>query len=236
MDRTKLNQYLEELVIECKDQDKKLLQEKLESLTLIFPAADYEYMIVFLRDKQVITAEQYTDMKKKFQEANKNLIVYGISSRMFAEIWAVEQLKRIDVRFKTADKSLDAEYVGQYEAVFETIKLGVKASRSMNPNVEGDRFQAALRYNLTKPFVIRFRQLMPEMCEVFVLIGVWIDRIVYWVLSVKELKEIKYLIKEEKFNMSYVLTIDHRNIAEFEKFIMPESEITNAIVVKTKKF
>ncbi|MFA5119362.1 MAG: hypothetical protein WC695_11055 [Candidatus Omnitrophota bacterium] len=236
MDRTKLNQYLDDLVEECSDQDKELLIEKLASLMMVFPAADYEYMLVFLRDKQIISVEQFKELRKKFLEANKNLIVYGISSRMFAEIWAVEQLKRLDVRFKTADKSLDAEYVGQYEALFESIKLGVKACRAMNPYVEGDRFQAALRYDLTKPFVIRFRQLMPEMCEVFVLLGVWVDRTIYWVLSVKELKEIKYLIKEEKFNMSYILTIDHRNIVEFEKFIIPEAELTNAIMAKTKKF
>ncbi|MEW6481971.1 MAG: hypothetical protein AB1397_03050 [bacterium] len=53
--------------------------------------------------------------------------------------------------------------------------------------------EKALRYGSDEPFWMNYQQIKVDMADVFIFIGVWIERIVYWVMSKEEIKKNKYL-------------------------------------------
>lgn len=235
MDRNQLKESLEKLFQDNLDQDKKCLEKKLEDFLCLLPAQEYDYSISFLREKDIISLKEIDKFKKCYMNSNKNLILYGIDSRLFAEIWAIEHLKRIDPKFRMVNRDMDLEYVGQYDALFEKIKLGIKACRAINCDAKGDRFQVALRSDSSNPFVVRFKQLKIDTCAVFVFIGVWVDKMLYWVLSDKEIKANKHLVIDTNPSIGNIITINKKNIADFDLYKVTESEIVSAIVKRSQK-
>src|SRR3989338_9088259 len=147
MDLRQLKEHLNKFASELADKDKKFIEERLRGLISASPFNEYEYMLIFLRDRNVITFQEYEKLRKEYVDSNKHLHLYGLSPRVFGEIWGEEQLRNIDSRFKKASKTLDPEYDGQYDVWFEGVKLEVKACRAINTKDRGDLASKALRYD-----------------------------------------------------------------------------------------
>lgn len=52
----------------------------------VFPFNEYEYMLIFLSDKKVITLQEYEKLREKYVSSNRYLELYGIAPRIFGEI------------------------------------------------------------------------------------------------------------------------------------------------------
>lgn len=235
MNLNQLRDYLNQLASGLQNGDRKLLEARLESLTSVFPFSEYEYMLMFLRDRGVITFEEYEKLRNNYVKTNKYLELYGLAPRIFGQIWGEEHLRDLDSRFKKADKSLDPKYSGQYDIWIEGIKLEVKACRAIQTKKRGDLVSKALQFDSGEPFWMNFQQLKPNYCDGFVFIGVWVDRIVYWVMTSKEAKKNKYFSHQHSGGIEYQIGITDKNITDFEIYEVPASKLADTILQRLKK-
>lgn len=214
--------------------DRKFLEVRLKSLISVFPFNEYEYILVFLKDREIITFEEYEKLRENYVKANKYLKLYGLAPRIFGQIWGEKQIKNLDSRFKKADKSLDPKYDGHYDIWIGGLRVEIKACRAIHAIKGRDIVSKALRYDSKKPFWMNFQQLKPDYCDIFIFIGVWVDRIVYWVMTSKEAKESKYISHQHEGGIEYQIGITNKNIAEFAIYETPSFKIAETILqIKT---
>ncbi len=235
MDIKQLKQYLENLVQSLKPKNHQLLSARLESLKSVFPFNEYEYILMYLRDKEIITFQQYEELREKYVSSNPYLELYSIAPRVFGEIWGHTHIMDIDNRLKKPNKELDPTYEGQYDLWFEGIKVEIKACRAINTKKRGNLMEKALRYGSDEPFWMNYQQIKADMADVFVLIGVWIDKIVYWVMSKEEIKKNKYLSPQHRGGIEYQIGMTHKNIAEFDTYRVELNKLGDLIFKKGKK-
>ncbi len=233
MDLKELKNYLESLSDLLNRKDKKILQARLKSLISVFPFNEYEYILMYLLDKKVITFQQYENLRKDYVSANRYLELYGLAPRIFGEMWH-EHIIELDRRFRKANKDLDPNYNGEYDLWIEGIRVEVKASRAINTKKRGNLVEKALRYGSNKPFWMNFQQIKVEMADVFIFIGVWLDKIVYWVLSSEEIKTNPYYSPQHRGGIEYQIGITEKNLHEFDKFVVQPKEIGDKVIEKGK--
>jgi len=223
-------QHVVSLVLELKDKAPEFIEKTLKKMVEVFSFNDYKRLLTILKNERVITSEEHQIIWKDYAASNQNLIVYGIGSKIFGEIWAVQHLMKLDKRFQKPDRSLDAEYAGQYDLLLNGVKLGAKACRAMDLQQEGDRFAKALRSDSTTPFELNFRQIRVESYECSVLIGVWLDKLIYWAMSYLEIRENKFLFMGE--GEGSLLKITSKNISDFDKYMTSEASLVSTILDK----
>ncbi|MCX5707775.1 MAG: hypothetical protein NTY14_02140 [Candidatus Omnitrophica bacterium] len=232
MEEGRFQEYLDSIVSRLKGEDPESVEKELKSLLPVLSFKKYEKLLSLLKEEKVLSAQQYEVLKKHYLVLNKYLMVYGISSRVFGEIWAIQQLKTLDKGFKEPNKTFDPSFCGQYDLLFDNIKIGTRACRAVDIQEEGGRFDKALHYDSGKPFEMNFRQLRIESCEVIVLIGVWIDRLVYWVLSYNEIKDNKYFFHDKGKAEESLLVISDKNISDFDGYRADEPQVMDVILKK----
>jgi len=235
MDIKQLKQYLENLIQSLKPKNHRLLSARLESLKSVFPFNEYEYILMFLRDKEIITFRQYEELREKYVSSNPYLELYGIAPRTFGEIWGHPHIMDIDNRFRKPNKKFDPAYEGQYDLWFEGVKVEVKACRAINTKKRGNLMAKALRYGSDEPFWMNYQQIKVDMADAFVFIGVWIDRIVYWALSKEEVKKNRYLSPQHRGGIEYQIGITNKNITEFDIYRVEPNELGDVILKKGKE-
>ncbi|MCS6829446.1 MAG: hypothetical protein NZ749_02265, partial [bacterium] len=79
---------------------------------------------------------------------------------------------------------------------------------------------------------MNFQQIKIGACDVFVFIGVWVDEIVYWVLSDEEVAHNRHLSHQHRGGIEYQIGITQDNIGEFEPYRVAASEIASAVMLK----
>ncbi|MEO0128098.1 MAG: restriction endonuclease subunit M [candidate division WOR-3 bacterium] len=235
MDIEQLKQYLENLTQTLKSEDYQLLKARLVSLKSAFPFSQYEYILMYLRDKGAITLQQYEELREKYVSANPYLDLYGIAPRKFGEIWAHPHIMALDSRFKKASKEIDPTYKGEYDLWINGVKVEIKTCRATKTKKSGYLLENSLKYGTNEPFWMNFQQIKAEMADVFIFIGVWVDKIVYWVLSRKEIKKNKYLSPQHRGGIEYQIGITDKNIAEFNKYRVEPSELAEVVLRKGKR-
>lgn len=232
MDIRQLKEYLDSLTESLKNEERKLLNARLKSLISAFPFNEYEYILMFLLDKQVIRFEEYEKLRNDYVSSNRYLDLYGLAPRIFGEIWGHEHIQDLDKRFVKPDKSIDPNYEGQYDLWIDGIKVEVKAARAINTKIRGSLVSKALSYGSPEPFWMNFQQIKLDVSDVFIFVGVWADRIVYWVLSNAEVKRNKYISHQHRGGIEYQIGITDKNIADFDKYRVSPSEIGKKVIEK----
>ncbi len=235
MDLTQLKEYINKFAINLQNGDRKLLEARLESLTSVFPFNEYEYLLMFLMDRSVISFEEYEKLRNNYVSTNKYLKLYGLAPRIFGQVWGEEHIRDLDDRFQKADKSFDLKYNGQYDIWIEGIRLEIKACRAIHTKRRGNIVSKALHYNSKDPFWMNFQQLKPDHCDGFVFIGVWVDQIVYWVMTSKEAKKSKYISHQHRGGIEYQIGITDKNITDFETYRIPVANLADTVIQKLKK-
>lgn len=81
---------------------------------------------------------------------------------------------------------------------------------------------------------MNFQQLKLDIVDVFVFIGVWIDKIYYWVLTDKEVKNHPLRSHQHRGGIEFQIGVTDRNINEFKKFAVGSDKLVDAIKSKTK--
>ena len=89
-------------------------RESLESLISVYPFNEYEYIISTLLGAEILTRDDYYELRDEYIARNMYLYIFEISApRGFGERWAQGHLKELVPDLKKPSKKLDAEYSGQ---------------------------------------------------------------------------------------------------------------------------
>ena len=232
MDQQELRVYLETLTESLTGQDRHFLSARLESLVSIFPFNEYEYILSFLLDRRVIAFAEYEDLRSNYVSDNRYLGLFGLAPRIFGQIWGETHLLDLDSRFVKPTRALDPDYDGQYDLMLENVRVEVKAARAINTRIRGELASKALHYGSDAPFWMNFQQLKIDICDVFVIIGVWVDRLLYWVLPNKEVEEQPTLSRQHRGGIEYQIGITHRNIGQFSRFLVDADSLADTVLAK----
>lgn len=157
--------------------------------------------------------------------------------RTFGETWAQRHLNEIVPELKKPTTACDKSYSGQYDFWYEGIKIEVKASRAVKRKSGDSLIMKALSSDSNEGFDMNFQQIKPKCCDVFVWIGVWRDKIRYFVLSSDEVANNKYYSQgQHRGNVGEgQLWLKESNINKFERYEVSVREILAEIVEKGKK-
>lgn len=217
---------------------------------LISPFSEVNIKMAALLFNKSISFDEYEQMKVDYCKNNKFLDTFELSGpRSFGETWAQNYLEEqilqtqkkqeSDTSKKTIEKpkkELDKDYTGEYDFWYDGIKIEVKASRAVLKKSGGKLVDKALYSDdLKSNFEMNFQQIKPRCCDVFVWMGVWRDKIKYWVLSSKEVSSNKYFSTgQHRGNVGEgQLWITRDNIEEFEIYSVPCEKILETISEKT---
>lgn len=230
MTQQQLREYLDKFVLTLDQQDKDLLDARLQSLVSVFPFNEYEYILMFLRDRSVISFKEYEELRDTYVSANPHLNLFGLAPRIFGQIWGERHLMDLDARFKKADRAVDADYEGQYDLWIDGVRVEVKAARALDTKKRGDLVSKALRTDSDRPFWMNFQQLKLDTCDVFVFLGVWVDTIRYWVLSHDDVKHSPYLSHQHRGGVEYQIGITDKNMDAFSAYLVDPAALAARVV------
>ncbi len=232
--------------LRLKSKIKSLSDSELESIFSIYPFNKFEYIICGLLADKIIEFDDYLKIRNGYISRNKFLHLFEITSpRGFGEMWAQTHLNELVQEFERPSKKTDTNYHGEYDfflplQIGDGIKVEVKASRAVDSKSDEQLTIKALATDSRKTFNMNFQQLKPECTDVFIWIGVWRDKIKYWVLSSSDVKNNKYYSKNQhskglKEIEEGQLWINEKNIHEFDEFLTSPADIKIMTVLKANK-
>lgn len=230
MTQQQLREYLARFVQSLGQQDRGFLDARLQSLVSVFPFNEYEYILMFLRDRSVISFQEYEELRSTYVSANRYLNLYGLAPRIFGQIWGEQHIRDLDSRFEKADKNIDPGHEGQYDLWIEGVRVEVKAARAIDTKKRGDLVSKALRTDSDRPFWMNFQQLKLDICDVFIFIGVWVDAIRYWVLSHHAMKSSPFLSHQHRGGVEYQIGITDKNIAAFDVYLVQPALVADKVI------
>ncbi|MDE6721470.1 MAG: hypothetical protein K2J84_04905 [Bacteroidaceae bacterium] len=216
----------------------QLSDSVLDKLYMVFPFNKFEYTISHLIAKEIITLDDYLDMRTEYLQRNKYLHLFELAPRTFGETWGQQHLMELVPEFKVPTKKLDPSFSGEYDLLLDGIHVEVKASRAVK-KVGGDTLaNKALASNSKFKFDMNYQQLKPSCCDAFVWIAVWRDKIDYWVLSSKDVQEHPLLSNQHRASqlsesgevVEGQIHINNGNYADFEKYRVQVRDIYNNII------
>ncbi|KKQ67752.1 MAG: hypothetical protein A2626_02030 [Candidatus Nealsonbacteria bacterium RIFCSPHIGHO2_01_FULL_38_55] len=81
---------------------------------------------------------------------------------------------------------------------------------------------------------MNFQQIKLGIANVFIFVGVWVDKIIYWVLTNKEVKQCPIRSHQHRGGIEYQIGITGKNISDFQKFLVEPAELVEIIKSKIK--
>jgi len=226
-----LQQELDRLMARVPDEDD--IRTRLESLVSVYPFNEYEFIISHLLAEDILSLDQYLELRDEYIARNLYLYIFEISApRTFGEAWAQGHLKELVPELVKSSKKLDPAYSGQYDFLLDgKIRIEVKASRAVDSGVEAPLYVKALSSDSTKPFWMNFQQIKPACCDVIVWIAVWRDVIRYWVLSSHEIEKNPFYSKgQHRGNVGEgQLHVTNENIHAFKEFESASNKLIDSI-------
>lgn len=227
----KLKEELDILIASLPDEQE--FRRRLENLFSVYPFNEFEFMISALLGNDVLSFDQYLEMRDSYMERNAFLYIFEIAGpRTFGEAWAQSHLMELVPELHKPSKKLDPNYSGEYDLFLDgKIRIEVKASRAVDASSDEPLFVKALASDSTKKFWMNFQQVKPACCDVFVWIAVWRDKIRYWVLSSHELEHHRdYSTGQHRGNVGEgQLHVRQDNIEDFEPFEAPSNRLAEAL-------
>ncbi len=223
-------------------------RDQLEDLVSVYPFNEYEYIISHLLAARKLSIEEYRELRDSYIERNLYLYVFEISApRGFGERWAYGQLKQLVPELERPSKKLDSRYCGEYDFWLgwtdengggHGIRIEVKTSRAVDfEKPDQPLYLKALASDSVRPFDMNFQQIKPACADVFVWIGVWRDKIRYWVLSGNDVLSNKYYSEgQHRGNVGEgQLHLNKDNMPEFTSYESQAVDIKNAITLAYKR-
>ena len=227
----RLKGHLDRLIASMPDAQE--FRQKLAGLYSVYPFSEFEYIISTLLCRDMLSFDQYLEMRDSYMERNAFLYIFEIAGpRTFGEGWAQAHLKELIPELQKPSKRLDAGYSGEYDFYLDgRIKIEVKASRAVDARSDEPLFVKALSSDSAKDFWMNFQQVKCACCDVFVWIAVWRDRIRHWVLSSYELEHHPdYSTGQHRGNTGEgQLHVRRDNIEDFDPYESPSNRLAEAI-------
>jgi hypothetical protein len=199
-----LRKQLDELV--AKLPDGKAVRARIDEIYSVYPFNEFEYLISTLLGRDVLSLDQYYEMRDSYLERNAFLYIFEISApRTFGEAWAQGHLKELVPDLSKPSKKFDPNYSGQYDFLLDgRIRIEVKASRAVDTSSDEPLYVKALSSESTQPF---------------------------WILSSHELKTHRAYSKgQHRGNTGEgQLHLRQENIRDFDKYEVVSSRLGKAI-------
>ncbi|MDE6366941.1 MAG: hypothetical protein K2L33_05070 [Muribaculaceae bacterium] len=159
----------------------------------MYPFNGTEYLINGLIEAGVLSPADYQTMRTEYCTRNRYIDLFSYAPRSFGDTWGQPHLLANVPGMQQACMALDANFRGEYDLLFNGIKVEVKASRVAKKHPGGTLASKALVKSLwlqnREPFDMNFQQLKPDCCDVFVWMAVWSDCIDYWVIPAQDIKK-----------------------------------------------
>ena len=231
MNITSLKQELDTLCKRLPPKELHKLHRKMGNMKMVYPFNEYMYILSYLLSMNALSLNEFDKLKIKYYRANKYRILCDLSPRAFNLYWR-KHLVDVDGRFKRANKMVDPHYSGEYSMWLEGIRVEVKACRAVARRQEGSLSEKFLSYKNKEYFWMNFPQIKVQTADVFVFIGVWLNKIKYWVMTPEEILNNPYYIHQHRGGVNYQIGITKRNIKEFKKYEVPESKLADSIILK----
>lgn len=208
----------------------------LNKLFSVYPFNKFEYTISHLIAENVISLDDYLEIRNAYVRRNKYLYLFEMAPRTFGETWGQQHLSELIPELDIPSKKLDQQYSGQYDFWYDDISIEVKASRVVKRKSGGSLLEKALLSSSSEGFDMNFQQLKPGCANVFIFIAVWKNAIKYWVLSSDDIKTNKYFSKgQHRGNIGEgQLWITDKNINSFDKYEAKPRDLLKAIIDKSK--
>lgn len=225
-----LDNYKNKLSDKC-----KLTENEIEHLNSVYPFNRFEYVISHLLADDLLTLDDYLNLRDSYVERNKYLHLFELAPRTFGETWGQHHLSELVQELERPSKTKDPNYDGEYDFWYKGIKIEAKASRGVDRDQNQlPPIEKALASNTTKRFNMNFQQIKPRCCDVFIWFAVWKDKIVYWVLKNTEVEYNKhYKPSQHRGNVGEgQLWITERNIRDFDDFLVSPKDILDKVVEK----
>lgn len=213
-------------------------EDFLERLYSVYPFNRFEYVISHLISCNLISLNDYLKLRAEYLERNKYLYVFEMTApRTFGETWAQRHLNEVIPELQRPTPDLDKNYKGQYDFWYNNIRIEVKASRDVKRSSGESLMIKALSSDSSFGFDMNFQQIKPACCDVFVWIGVWRDKIRYWVLSSKEVEmNSHYSRGQHRGNQGEgQLWLKETNIDEFDAYEVNVHQILDKIIEKRRQ-
>ncbi|MCY4654162.1 MAG: hypothetical protein OXC95_13480, partial [Dehalococcoidia bacterium] len=105
-------------------------------------------------------------------------------------------------------------------------------SRADDASSKGSLVSRALNWESDSQFWMNYQQLKLDTCDVFIFIGVWVDRIVYWVMSRDEVETNSYRSHQHRGGIEYQIGMRPSNIREFDIYRAEASDIIAMVKLK----
>jgi len=233
----KLKQELDRFIERLENADD--FRSTLEMLVSVYPFNEYEYIISHLLAADKLTLAEYLDLRDAYVNRNLYLYIFEISApRGLGDRWALGHLKELVPELQRPSKKLDSKYSGEYDFWMDGMRVEVKTSRAVDfERPDEPLYLKALSSDSNRPFDMNFQQIKPDYADVFIWIGVWRDRIRYWVLSSNEARRNRYYSKgQHRGNVGEgQLHLTHENITAFARYETPSIKIKQAMLNAYKR-
>lgn len=238
-----------EYFIENSNSNKSIIAA-LKREDAIAPFTTENKLMAYLLSIGAMTFQDYENLShefaKRYQEQNRYLDLFEMAPRTFGQTWGEKHIHKLFPQLlKAAKNSLSSEYPdfdGEFDLWYPGIRIEVKACRANSVKTKGSLSNRAYSYEEARKhnFKYHFQQLKPSCCDIFIWIGVCRDKLLYWVLTSKELQETGKLgpqhrnentgkKKKEVFEGQVFMTEQ-----ELKPFFTEESDILNIVLSKGK--
>ena len=222
-----------------KSNSSKQLFQKIEE-------QDFEYVYVALLNEGLLPFDEYQRLRKEYHERNKYLPIIQITSpRAFGETWAEKYILEIIPQFEAARRVKGLKSQGMYDVIYrkdvdsleKVIKMEVKAGRAIDRSMHNMSYdkRALTSGEADRKFDMNFQQMKSDCFDVAILIGVWADKIRYWILSSDEMRNHKHFSSgQHRGNKGYEgqIHIKSENLNDFSQFEVEENEIFETVLRK----
>ncbi|MCY4652252.1 MAG: hypothetical protein OXC95_03720, partial [Dehalococcoidia bacterium] len=112
------------------DEDRVLIQARLQGLVSVFPFNEYEFIITFLMDRGVLSFSEYENLRANYASGNINLGLFELAPRTFGQTWGEKHLRDLNSEFQRPNRDLDPSYDGEYDLWVDGLRVEVKSSRA----------------------------------------------------------------------------------------------------------
>lgn len=234
----KLIKELENYKQKLSSEDRKELIDTVLDIYTVYPFNKFEYTISHLIAKNIISLDEYIEMRYEYLQRNKYLHLFELAPRTFGETWGQNHLMELVPGFKIPTKKEDPKFNGEYDLLLEDIHVEVKASRVVKKEGGDTLPNKALASDSKEKFDMNYQQLKPNCCDVFVWIAVWRDKIDYWVLSNEDVKNSPLFSNQHRASqisengevIEGQIHINNNNYKDFEKYRVKIRDIYDKIL------
>ena len=207
---------INELKASLQEEDQKKVDAEQMPECSKYPFNKYANTIAYLLGKNLISYDDFLQMRGEYYTRNPYISLFELSPRDFGQNYIENSILKLHLELQKPSIDFDPDFKGEYDLCMPVqdekgIKIEVKAAHVVR-NIEGGTLAAkALKKPAdeklnTEGFIMNFQQLKPQCCDVFIWIAVWLDTIDLWILpssmiimrddKVKRLKKGESIIRD----------------------------------------